>query len=307
MTSIQIPDRSRASLAPYLTIPYGTLKLLGMVGSIVLAITALVAGHLWFPLYSWPKTLGVLISGLFLLVYFLIAKFNERDIDGFEDYGWSAYPRAYWNRNWRGYRLWVYQQNTVSAPVRYRITREGEDPAVFLGAEFLDSRDRPRVMISIPLGDWRSVPTVWVQDHPLDPRPFTIHLVDRKFRHDWQVIVRDFYGNRLTLPVEHALEIVSGRIPHPLLTQPSNTLSQVVLGLLKEHEEVKSRCGLYGGRSMDARAAIEKAVEMIRASTRYQHSKEGKAIRKFLELRYLMIANNESEEDARKKLADNAA
>lgn len=302
MKPIQIPDRSRDSLAPYLPIPYGSLKLLGMVVSIVLVILVNVVPHIWFPLQIWASALGLFVSCLFMAIGYLIMKIAQRDVD-------SRTMREWWHeytkRNLRGYRLWIYQKNTVSAPVRYFILREGDDPSVHLAAEFLNPRDRPTVMISIPLLGRTVVPTVWAQFHQLEPRPFTILLVDRKFRHDWQVIVQDFYGNRLTLPVEHALEIVSCRTPRVAALR--QRLSQVYLDLRHEYDNESERRARNCSDFMDARGAVEKAVEMIQVSTRFQRSKEGKAIREFLELRLRMLYTGESEEEARKKMADTAA
>lgn len=133
MTNIQIPDRSRASLAPYLPIPYGSLKLLGMVLSLVVIVIALVAGFLWFPSYGWSMKLGIFISMLVGIILMLIIAVAACDVEGEWVTDW--FP-AYWDRNWRGYRLWVYQQNTVSAPVRYQITREGDDRTFFWVSSF---------------------------------------------------------------------------------------------------------------------------------------------------------------------------
>lgn len=119
--------------------------------------------------------------------------------------------------------------------------------------------------------------------------------------------MRDFYGNRLTLPVEHALEIVSGRMPRCFLNTTCNTLSEVMIGIRRERDEVQDRCDFNGGQLMDARGTIERVIEMIRATTRFQHSKDGKAIREFLEIRLRMLYGGKTEEQVRMDMANNAA
>lgn len=303
MKAIQIPDLSRASLAPYLPIPYGSLKLVGMFVSIVLAVVINIAAYFWLPNQWFYTNLGILISGLFLVVGILIMKVCRDDVDEIEDTNWWT---AYIDRNWTGYRLWIYK---VDAEVRYRVLRAGVDPAELI----LEFPDQAKVMISIPLGGWLSVPTVRVRFYSLfapvpiaiigverTSNPFTIRLVDRKFRDGWPVVIKDNYGNCLTVPVEFALDIVSDWTPRPFLgTLHYVDLMEVMHGLLEDHREAKGRSELNGARFLDARAVIEDAAQMILASTRFERSRDGKKIREFLELHLRMIDTGESEEEAR--------
>jgi len=285
--AIQIPDRTRASLAPYLPIPYGELKFAGMVTSLVLFLIAQAAAHLWFPSYGWPTNLGILISGLFMIIFLLIAAVASRDVDG----GWAA---AYWDRNWRGYTLWVYKEGEE---YKYWVFRTGD--LANHGVE---------VCISIPLYKLAGVPTYWVRD-TLVPTQFHLQLKHRTFSGAWCVVVGDSFGNRLTLPVEMALELGLAQIQDTSelpYTARHFDLANNFLAVCKDWKWQNEARASNHRRFEDSLRVIEKAIEMIRASKRFQHSAEGKRIREFLELRYLMIANNESEGEARKRMAKSA-
>lgn len=294
MKAIQIPDRTRASLAPYLPIPYGTLKILGMVLSILLAIASIPA----FSLLGLPAKLGGFVAILFLVIFSLILKLVERDIDGTWVTHWAT---AYWDRNWRGYTLWVYKEGEE---YRYHILSVGTDPS-HPNARF---GGPSRVMVAIPLHWWTDGPTYWVRD-TLVPRPYNIRFKHRTFSGAWCVVVGDSFGNRLTLPVEMALELAlvqvqdTSALPYKArhFDLANNFLVVCTDWKWQKESGERSYC-----RFVDSLRTIEDAINMIRATTRFQRSKEGKAIREFLELRYLMIANNESEEDARKRMLKSA-
>lgn len=310
--SALLPDRSHASLAPYLPIEYATLKLVGgSLVNIVLCLIFLTVDHLWLHLQDWPQTVSLfLIAGFVLSALTMILK---DDVNG----NWWT---AYLDRNWHGYTLWIYRpvrldelgrSGGVDDEVRHHILRDGQNPTDLL----LEHPVAYYRFLSIPLRGWPHVPSVRLKSNQRfdlgftkvgisGHSPFRIGLVDREFCDAWQVIVKDSRGDRLTVPVETALDIVSVHTPGWDLDMPYRFLSQVLLGALEQHKLEKSQRKLNDGRFRDARIALEEAITMIRASTRFQRSKEGKATREFLELHLRMLNTGESEEEARKNMSD---
>lgn len=292
MNRYEIPDRSRASLAPYLPIPYGTLKLLGVV---VFTLTALVATQVFrsFNLFG----VGVLVSLLCGFVAGLIMRIARSDVDDT-----TRWLLAYWDRNVRGYRLWVYK---VGEEYRYRILREGvldpRDPSVGFD-------DRAPVMLSVPLSE-RRPRQIDVRMVEAAVGPFTVFLKNREFDHargSWEVSVQDFSGNRLIMSIEAALEVLlastqmSTQLPH---FSRQLSLNGVFMALGEEWRAQRRMSDRKGHELVSARIALSNAIDMIRSSTRFQRSKEGKEVREFLELRLRMLETGESEEDARAALA----
>ena len=299
MQSIEIRDRTRDSLAPYLPIPHGTRKLLGFCGGLLLFISAY-AIKLCYRAYVQAAS-NVFMGAIFLGV--VIALLSEATMGGDTHEGMLiGWFKAYWDRNWCGYKLLVFK---VGEEYKYLILRPWIYP------KSLDEwcGDDSPVLISIPLYGWTGVPNYWVKDAPLDPRPFFLRLNNRSFNGGWTVVVLDFFGNHLNLPVEMALELAIAQVQStPALPKTVHhwDLSGVFLQTCEDWRLQSESTKFFQVKYSRAVHAIEEAIEMIRASTRFQRSKAGMEIREFLELRYCMLDNNLSEEQARAFLAKSA-